>query len=61
MHVPLSDQVKCIQRELGMRRHVYPGRIARGHMTRKKADQEIRAMEAVLRTLQELEKRERLL
>ena len=53
-HVPITDQIACVERELRMRARVYPAWIAGGRMTREKADQETRAMEAVLETLRGL-------
>lgn len=38
----------CIERELKMRRRVYPRWVQDGRMTQAKADEEIAAMEAVL-------------
>lgn len=52
--VPLAAQIACVERELGMRRSVYPRRVADGKMRQAQADQEVRAMEAVLETLQGL-------
>ena len=45
-------QIAAVERELKMRRSVYPRWIASKKMTREKADYEIGAMEAVLRTLE---------
>lgn len=52
--VTLHDQLKCAQRELNLRRRVYPSWIARGKMSGQKADHEIAAMEAIVDTLSEL-------
>lgn len=52
--VPLSEQVKCVQREIRLRQVVYPKLIARGKMTQATADKEMQAMQAVLATLQKL-------
>lgn len=49
--VPLSDQISCIEREIKMREHVYPRRVAEKKMSQAKADHEMRAMRAVLTTL----------
>lgn len=46
------EQIKCVKREIAMRKKAYPRRIAQGRMTQKKADHEIATMEAVLRTLE---------
>lgn len=51
--VSLKDQIKCVIRELGMRREVYPRRVTIGKMTGAFAAKEICRMEAVLATLQD--------
>lgn len=56
-----ADQVACVERELTMRKRVYPRWTAEGKMTKAKADAEIRTMTAVLETLHGLAQRERLL
>lgn len=53
--VPLSDQIACVEREIGMRRAVYPHQAARGNTRQSTADERIRRMEAVLATLRALE------
>lgn len=52
--VDLNEQIKCVQREIKMRRRVYPWRVSQGKMTRDAADREIAAMEAIEKTLTEL-------
>lgn len=52
--VPLAVQIACIEREIKMRRRVYPRWIESLRITQAKADAEIAAMEAVLATLQAL-------
>lgn len=52
--IPLSQQRYAVLREIEMRRRVYPGWIAKGRMSQAKADKEIAAMEAVLKTLDAL-------
>lgn len=59
--IPLSDQIACVTRELGMRRRVYPRWIESGRMRQEESDREIARMEAVLATLQGLAEKERLL
>ena len=51
----LDNQIKAVEREIAMRKAVYPKRIAAKAMTQERADHEITAMEAVLRTLRRLE------
>ncbi len=53
--IPLADQIRCVGREIGLRRNVYPKWVASGRMKQQDADREIRAMEAVLATLKGLE------
>lgn len=48
----LADQIACVEREIAMRYRVYPMWIEQRRMGQDKADREIRAMEAVLATLQ---------
>ena len=52
--ISIEEQIKCIGRELGMRRAVYPRFIAAGKLTKEKADAELAAMDAVYATLKEL-------
>ena len=59
--IPISAQVECVRREIGMRKRVYPRWIASEKMTQAKADAEIAAMEAVLVTLENIQAKERLL
>jgi len=50
----LRDQLRCVTREIRMRKYVYPGWIKSGRMSQWKADQEIECMEAVRDTLMNL-------
>ena len=50
-NMELAEQIKCVEREIAMRRRVYPNWVASGKMKQEKADHEISAMEAVLYTL----------
>jgi hypothetical protein len=59
--VPIGEQIKCVERELAMRKRAYPRFIERGSMTKEKADAEQLAMGAVLQTLREIERSELLL
>lgn len=52
--VPLTEQIVCVRRELGFRGRVYPRQVARGRMSQADADHELRAMQAVLTTLESL-------
>lgn len=53
--IPLADQIRCVGREIGLRRNVYPKWVASGRMKQQDADREIAAMEAVLATLKGLQ------
>lgn len=52
--VPLEDQIACVERELAMRRNVYPRWVKQGKLSQTNADIEMRRMEAVLATLRGL-------
>jgi hypothetical protein len=52
--VPLAEQIRCVGRELGRRRSVYPNWGASGWMKPADANREIVTMEAVLATLKGL-------
>lgn len=47
---PISPAQKraCLKRELGMRRRVFPGRVASGKMSQREMDHEIAVLEAIL-------------
>jgi len=47
----LQDQVKAAQRELAIRRSVYPKMIQLGKIKKEDADREIEAMKAIVYTL----------
>ena len=47
-------QIDCVKRELGMRRRLYPKLIERGRMSATLAEVELKTMEAVLQTLEEV-------
>ena len=55
MKITLADQIKSVEREIAMRKAVYPKRVAAKAMSQEKADHEIAAMEAALRSLQILQ------
>jgi hypothetical protein len=52
--IPLSDQITCVEREIAMRRRVYPRWTAAGKMKPEAAEREINVMSAVLMTLKGL-------
>lgn len=53
--ISLQEQIKCVEREIAMRRRVYPRWIFNNKMKQAQADLEIERMEAVLNTLQTLQ------
>jgi len=59
--ITIEDQIKAVEREIGMRRRVYPNWVASKRMSQEKADKEIAAMEAVLETLKQVQKQGQLL
>lgn len=54
----LEDQIKCVARELAMRRNVYPKWVSNGKMTQEKATWETEAMSAVVETLKAMRQAE---
>jgi hypothetical protein len=55
--IPLEAQVREVQREIELRRRVYPAQVQnRRLMTQATADRQIAIMEAVLATLKGLER-----
>lgn len=56
MTVSIQDQIKCVGREIGMRRGVYPKWVEAGRKTQAEADAEIAAMEAAYATLKWVER-----
>jgi len=61
MAISLPEQIKCIEREIGYRKRVYPRLVDQGRMKLDQSDYQIAAMEAVLATLREAAKAEQLL
>ena len=53
--IPLSEQIRCVEREIGMREKAYPRWVSANRMPAMKADREIATMRAVLATLKKLE------
>lgn len=53
--VSLARQIEAVEREIRLRRQVFPRRVANGTMTQRLAETEIAAMEAVLATLRKME------
>ncbi len=55
MKVSITVQVQCVERELNMRKTLYPRWVESGKMSQQKAKREIDAMQATLETLKTLE------
>lgn len=50
----IDNQIRAVQRELALRNRVYPSLMARGKMNLDLARYEVKIMEAVLKTLQDV-------
>lgn len=50
----LTDELACLERELALRRNVYPKWVATGKMTQEKADYEIAQMAGAIETVQKV-------
>lgn len=59
--IPYADQIACLERELGMRRRVYPGLVRGGRMTQEAADLEMARMKAALATIERVAAQEPIL
>jgi len=46
-HFSVDRKVKCLDREIGMRRALYPSFVRRGKMTAAAADEEIAVLEEI--------------
>lgn len=56
--VSIEDQIKCVKRELALRKNAYVKFVARGSMKQSEADTEWERMLSVLRTLEAVQRRE---
>lgn len=54
--VSIARQIAAVDREVAMRRRVYPRRVADGKMTQAQADTELQAMQAVADTLRQVQR-----
>lgn len=59
--ISIQAQIKCVERELTYRVRVYGRWVAQEKMTLSKSNDEIAAMSAVLETLRQVERKERLI
>lgn len=51
MSASLDEQLKCVEREISMRKRVYPRWVADGRMSSQKAEYEIATMNEVAESL----------
>ena len=49
--ISTEEKIAALEREIAMRRRVYPNRVAEKKMTQQKADYELRVMEQILADL----------
>lgn len=52
--VSLADQIRCLKREIALRKNVYPKWVSNGKMRQGEADHEIATMTAALHTIMKL-------
>jgi hypothetical protein len=53
-HFTLAEQIACVERELGLRKGLYPKWVQQEKLSQHKADREIACMSQVVRTLRAL-------
>lgn len=46
--VSLEEEIAAVEREIGLRKRVYPGRVQARRMSQDRAEREIQIMEAIL-------------
>jgi len=56
-----EDKLKCVRRELAMRRNVYPKWVSSNRMKQEQADHEIAVMATVVEDYEKLVEQERLI
>ena len=56
MSVPIDEQIKELEREMAVRRRMYPRWIEARTLTKEKADRQMKAMGAAIDTLEALQK-----
>jgi hypothetical protein len=54
--ITLDLQLKCVAREIAMRKNVYRRRVSQGAMKQEEADRELTSMEAVYESLKLLQR-----
>lgn len=58
MTISLTGQIQEVEREIALRRNVYPRQVASGKLNQSASELLIERMEAVLKTLQWMQKHE---
>lgn len=61
MRFSAAEKLQCAERELQMRKRVYPGRIANHRMSEGMAERELQLMQAIVDDYRELADKDRLL
>lgn len=59
--ITATDKLKCVERELKYRRHVYPRLVSTGRMKQEVAEYELAVMEAIRDDVAQMATAERLL
>jgi len=59
--VTAAEKLACVEREIKMRRRVYPRWVGDGRMTQAKADSEIQTMEAIADDYRKAAEKDRLI
>lgn len=54
MDIPLDDQIKCLERELKLRKRLFPKWVEAKKMTASQSTRELQSMEACLLTMKRL-------
>ena len=52
--IEIEDEIQELERELRLRRRVYPGYIAARHLTQAKADRQIAVLQSAIESLHRL-------
>lgn len=57
-YIPIDEQIAAVRRELAMRAKVYPRWVSQGKLSQDNADAEVARMQAVLATLERVDRGE---
>lgn len=61
MMVEAATKLACVEREIKMRKRVYPRWVSEGRMSQAKADDEIKTMEAIADDYRKASEKDRLI